>query len=202
MLALGWQHALNQSTTALCARCCCTSQVEKVLRNKVGFLQAQVDELQQKQVELLAQKQQLQVGYFAINCQRTASVFETWSPQPQEAGPIGCSEHNHKRGCSSMQPADMAVHAVPVRSMQDAARCICKNPQPACCVVPLWLQVSHQQEMARYGHVKTTAELQAMVAALQKEVDTHAGHARKAAVSMGQGRVQSANTQQQCIKLA
>lgn len=37
--------------------------------------------------------------------------------------------------------------------------------------------------MARYGHMKTTAELQAMVAALQKEVDTHAGHARKAAVS-------------------
>lgn len=48
------------------------------------------------------------------------------------------------------------------------------------------LQVSHQQEMARYGHVKTTAELQNMVTALQKEVDTHAGHARKAAVSLGQ----------------
>jgi hypothetical protein len=44
-------------------------------------------------------------------------------------------------------------------------------------------QVAHQQELARYGHSKTTAELQAMVGALQKEVDTHAGHARKAAVS-------------------
>jgi hypothetical protein len=44
-------------------------------------------------------------------------------------------------------------------------------------------QVAHQQELARYGHSQTTAELQAMVGALQKEVDTHAGHARKAAVS-------------------
>ncbi|KAF6255462.1 hypothetical protein COO60DRAFT_1702793 [Scenedesmus sp. NREL 46B-D3] len=43
------------------------------------------------------------------------------------------------------------------------------------------LQVLHQQELARYGHAKTTAELQSMVGALQKEVDTHAGHARKAA---------------------
>lgn len=42
--------------------------------------------------------------------------------------------------------------------------------------------MAHQQEMARYGHLKTAEELQSMVAALQKEVDTNAGHARKAAV--------------------
>eukprot|EP00878_Enallax_costatus_P020748 GHUV01021940.1.p1 GENE.GHUV01021940.1~~GHUV01021940.1.p1 ORF type:complete len:692 (+),score=297.48 GHUV01021940.1:254-2329(+) len=76
-------------------------EVEKALRNKVVFLQTQVDELQAKQVELLAQKQQQ--------------------------------------------------------------------------------QVAHQQEVSKYGNAKTMAELQAMVAALQKEVDTHSGHARKAA---------------------
>ncbi|WIA13504.1 hypothetical protein OEZ85_007077 [Tetradesmus obliquus] len=76
-------------------------EVEKVLRSKVLHLQQQVDELNAKQVELLSQKQAL--------------------------------------------------------------------------------QVSHQQELSRYGHTQTTAELQAMLGALQKEVDTHAGHARKAA---------------------
>lgn len=45
------------------------------------------------------------------------------------------------------------------------------------------LQLTHQAEMSRYGHLKTTEQLQAMLAALQKEVDTNAGHARKAAVS-------------------
>jgi hypothetical protein len=43
-------------------------------------------------------------------------------------------------------------------------------------------QIAHQQELARYGHLKTAEELQSMLAALQKEVDTNAGHARKAAV--------------------
>lgn len=51
-----WAHPL-----LLLVLCFCDQQVEKALRNKVGFLQAQVDELQHKQVELLAQKQQMQV---------------------------------------------------------------------------------------------------------------------------------------------
>jgi len=36
--------------------------MEKVLRSKIGALQQQVDELNAKQVELLSQKQQLQVS--------------------------------------------------------------------------------------------------------------------------------------------
>lgn len=47
------------------------------------------------------------------------------------------------------------------------------------------LQLAHQQEVARYGHLKTSEELQSMLAALQKEVDTNAGHARKAAEASG-----------------
>lgn len=78
-------------------------QVERVLRSQVLHLQQQVDQLNSKQVELLGQKQAL--------------------------------------------------------------------------------QIAHQQEVARYGHLKTAEELQSMLAALQKEVDTNAGHARKAAVS-------------------
>lgn len=46
------------------------------------------------------------------------------------------------------------------------------------------LQIAHQQELARFGHLKTAEELQSMLAALEKEVDTNAGHARKAAVSV------------------
>jgi hypothetical protein len=42
-------------------RCCCCFQVEKVMRSKVLHLQQQVDELNAKQVELLQQKQALQV---------------------------------------------------------------------------------------------------------------------------------------------
>jgi TolA-binding protein len=45
------------------------------------------------------------------------------------------------------------------------------------------LQIAHQQELARFGHLKTAEELQSMLTALQKEVDTNARHARKAAVS-------------------
>lgn len=51
------------------------------------------------------------------------------------------------------------------------------------CVPCASFQLAHQQEVARYGHLKTSEELQSMLAALQKEVDTNAGHARKAAVS-------------------
>jgi len=50
---------------------------------------------------------------------------------------------------------------------------------------PLPPKVTHQQELSRYGHLKTSSELQSMLAALQKEVDTNTGHARKAAVSQG-----------------
>ncbi|KAF8059995.1 HUB2 [Scenedesmus sp. PABB004] len=47
------------------------------------------------------------------------------------------------------------------------------------------LQAAHAQELMRYGHAKTAAELTAMVSALQKEVATHTGHARKAAEASG-----------------
>jgi hypothetical protein len=63
----------------------------------------------------------------------------------------------------------------------------------------LLLQTSHQQELARYGHAKTTAELQAMLGALQKEVDTHAGHARKAAVSAVGQELSGQQAPRQCL---
>lgn len=62
------------------------------------------------------------------------------------------------------------------------AACHCCLPAWPCLLFP---QVAHQQELARFGNLKTTGELQSMLGALQKEVDTNSGHARKAAVSGG-----------------
>jgi hypothetical protein len=42
--------------------------------------------------------------------------------------------------------------------------------------------VSHHQELARYGHLRTASELQQMLERLQQQLDTHASHALKAVV--------------------
>lgn len=44
------------------------------------------------------------------------------------------------------------------------------------------LQAAHQQELARYGHLRTAGELQEMLERLQQQLDTQSGHALKAVV--------------------
>lgn len=74
-----------------------------------------------------------------------------------------------------------SIHAIPTPSFAPKHHTHTHPNSPTLNTHPP--QHQHQQELSRYGHLKTSEQLQSMLAALQKEVDTNTGHARKAAVS-------------------